>query len=76
MKRQNEQVHTTLTQQVRTPLNALLSCCTLLTDTQLTAEQKEYINLMIACGSQITNNVDYVLVLFSIISRNTSAFLI
>eukprot|EP00906_Rhabdomonas_costata_P009399 RCo013302 len=37
----------TLAHEVRTPLNALLACCTLLADTALTREQKEYVNLII-----------------------------
>ena len=51
----------TLAHEVRTPLNALLACCTLLADTALTPEQKEYVNMIVQCGSQMTNNVDHVL---------------
>eukprot|EP00906_Rhabdomonas_costata_P037806 RCo053340 len=46
----------TLAHEVRTPLNALLACCTLLGDTALEATQRELLELILSCGSQITNN--------------------
>eukprot|EP00906_Rhabdomonas_costata_P037772 RCo053276 len=46
----------TLAHEVRTPLNALLACCTLLGDTALEAGQRELLELILSCGSQITNN--------------------
>eukprot|EP00906_Rhabdomonas_costata_P037775 RCo053280 len=51
----------TLAHEVRTPLNSLLACCTMLGDTALEPGQRELLELMMSCGSQITNNVDYVL---------------
>eukprot|EP00906_Rhabdomonas_costata_P037771 RCo053274 len=44
----------TLAHEVRTPLNALLACCTLLGDTALEAGQRELLELILSCGSQIT----------------------
>eukprot|EP01004_Peranema_trichophorum_P003986 NODE_293_length_3011_cov_35.021122_g254_i0.p1 GENE.NODE_293_length_3011_cov_35.021122_g254_i0~~NODE_293_length_3011_cov_35.021122_g254_i0.p1 ORF type:complete len:599 (+),score=82.94 NODE_293_length_3011_cov_35.021122_g254_i0:163-1797(+) len=51
----------TLAHEVRTPLNALLGCCSLLRETNLTDQQLKYIALIQSSATQIESNVTSVL---------------
>ena len=60
---------------IRTPLNSIITCITMLKNTSLTAEQREFINIINQCGMRLLDNANDILDYTKIISGDLKLLL-